>query len=220
PALDGEGFLHVDEDVSGLAIEVVRADGTSAALYDAGTEIEDVAAPGTGAWTAPSANNVKASPDGNKLDCTELQFADGVFDAGQIYSLRITDGQTTIMDYEAQVVFLSSSDDLVADVETALSNQSVDDAAARTLLALPNSASGALDGLPLYQDVPGPIVAGTSSDGSTTTLVDESNLDTYASDYFNDRFAVYVEGVGAACIRDFDNSGDATLTFDALPASA
>jgi len=55
PLLDGTGYLHVDEDVSGLIIQVVGADGTSVALYDVATELEDIAVIGT--YAAPSANN-------------------------------------------------------------------------------------------------------------------------------------------------------------------
>ncbi len=100
PELNGEGYLHVDEDVTGLAIAVIGADGVLVALYDAITELEDVAAPGTGAYTAPSAINARVSPDGQGAgDCTEIQFADAVY-AGQSHVvIRITDGQTTILDW-------------------------------------------------------------------------------------------------------------------------
>lgn len=117
PELNGEGFLHVDEDVSGLVIQVVNSAGGSVALYDAAAEIEDVAVAGT--WSAPSANNVRASPDAGSLDCTELQFADGVFDADQLYSLRISDGQATILDFTAQVVALSPMSDLSTAMQSA-----------------------------------------------------------------------------------------------------
>lgn len=126
PALDGETFLHVDEDVSNLTIEVVDSESVSIALYDAADELEDVAAPGTGVWTTPTASNVRVSPDGRSLDCTELQFADAVFDDGEIYSLRIGDGGATIMDYTAQVFFVADSTEAQADVTAALEAEGLD----------------------------------------------------------------------------------------------
>ena len=60
PEINGQGYLHVDEDVSGLIIEVVGVDGTSVARYDDGTEIEDIAVLGT--YAAPTASNVRVSP--------------------------------------------------------------------------------------------------------------------------------------------------------------
>jgi len=100
PKLNGEGYLHVDEDVSGLIISVIGADGAENFLFDVPTEIEDVAVPGTGAYTAPSANNVRVSPDGSiGGDCTEMQFADAVYSGEDWIQIRVTDGQTTIMDF-------------------------------------------------------------------------------------------------------------------------
>ena len=107
-SLTGSGFLHVDEDVSGLSIEIVDEFGVSLALYDDGTEIEDVAAPGTGAWTTPSANNVRVSPDGRSQDCTEMQFADTVFAGDDIAYIKVSDGETTIKDYVGQITFLAT----------------------------------------------------------------------------------------------------------------
>ncbi len=98
PALNGEGFLHVDEDVSGLIIQVVGVDGTSIALFDTGTEYEDIAVLGT--YAAPSANNVRVSPDAlTGGDCTQMMFADAVYSGEDWIQIRVTDGQTTIMDY-------------------------------------------------------------------------------------------------------------------------
>jgi len=106
--ITGSGFLHVDEDVANLSISVLDEQSVQLALYDAGAEIEDVVTPGTGAWTTPSANNVRASPDGNADDCTELQFLDTVFASDDIAWLRISDGQTTIKDYVGQITFLAT----------------------------------------------------------------------------------------------------------------
>jgi len=103
PELNGEGYLHVDEDVSGLIIEVVGSDGTSVARYDAGTEIEDISVLGT--YAAPSANNVRVSPDGLGGDCTQMMFADAVYAGQEWVTIRVTDGQTTIMDF-ARFVYL------------------------------------------------------------------------------------------------------------------
>ena len=98
PLLDGTGYLHVDEDVAGLIIQVVGADGTSVALYDTGTELEDIAAIGT--YAAPSANNVRVSPDAlTGGDCTQMMFADAVYSGEDWIQIRVTDGQTTIMDF-------------------------------------------------------------------------------------------------------------------------
>lgn len=106
-----ETFLHVDEDVSGLIVNIVGADGTSVGLYDAGAELEDIAVLGT--YAAPSANNVRVSPDTLGGDCTQLMFADSVY-AGQSHVvIRISDGGTTIMDFD-RYVYLDglTSDDL------------------------------------------------------------------------------------------------------------
>lgn len=124
PELNGEGFLHVDEDVSGLVIAVVGDDGAQVALYDAGTEFEDVAAPGTGAYTAPSANNVRVSPSGIAGgDCTEMQFADAVYNGQQWVTIKVSDGQSTIMDFE-RLVYLNFGTNaaMVQNVEDGISN--------------------------------------------------------------------------------------------------
>jgi hypothetical protein len=108
PAIDGQGYLHVDEDVANLVIVIIDQDGQTLALYDAATEIEDVAAPGTGAFTAPSANNIRVSPQGNTGgDCTEMQVSDGVWGAGgqDWVTITVSDGQTTIMDF-TRLLFL------------------------------------------------------------------------------------------------------------------
>ena len=82
---DPNVYIHADEDIASLAIEFLDEDGVSLGLYDAGTEIEDVAAPGTGAFTTPSANNVRVSPDGNGAgDCTEIQPPDAIFASDDI----------------------------------------------------------------------------------------------------------------------------------------
>lgn len=128
PALNGEGFLHVDEDVSGLVIEVIGADGQQVALYDAATAIEDVTSPGTGTYSAPSASNVRVSPDGGGLDCTEMQFANAVYDSQQWVTIRVGDGQTTIMDF-ARLVFMNrpSQTDFETYVANALSTANIAD---------------------------------------------------------------------------------------------
>jgi len=78
PELVGEECLHVDEDHASLVIKVIGADGTTIATYDAGTELEDIAAIGT--YAAPSANNVRVSPQANGgSDLTQMMFADAVY---------------------------------------------------------------------------------------------------------------------------------------------
>ncbi len=117
PELNGEGCLHLDEDIANLEIEVAGSDGVSDALYDVGGEIEDVAAPGTGAHTDPSANNVRVSPTGRSLDTTEFQFADAVFDGSEIKTLCVNDGETTIMGVCWQIFWTSDSTDNRADFQ-------------------------------------------------------------------------------------------------------
>lgn len=102
PALDGQGCLHVDEDVAGLVIKVIGDDGTTVATYDAGTEIEDIAAIGT--YATPSASNVRVSPQANGgADLTQMMFADSVYSGQQWVTITVSDGQTTIMDYTRTV---------------------------------------------------------------------------------------------------------------------
>jgi hypothetical protein len=109
PDITGQGCLHVDEDVSGLIIQVYGDDGTLVALYDADTEIEDVAAPGTGAYTAPSANNVRVSPQAaSGTDFTEMQFADAVYNGQDWITISVSDGQSTIMDFTRTVSLAKS----------------------------------------------------------------------------------------------------------------
>jgi hypothetical protein len=120
---DPEVFLHADEDVTDLVISVIGADGAGVALYDAGTKIEDVATPGTGAYTAPSASNVRVSPDGQGGgDCTEMQFANAVYDSQQWVTIRVT--SPVHMEF-TRLVYLnfSSSADATAAAETAIDNK-------------------------------------------------------------------------------------------------
>jgi hypothetical protein len=103
PALDGQGFLHLDEDISGLVIRVSGEDGTLVALYDSATEIEDIAVLGT--YAAPSANNVRVSPqNASGGDCTQMMFADAIWAGQKRVTITITDGQTTIMDWKVTVI--------------------------------------------------------------------------------------------------------------------
>jgi len=98
PELNGEGCLHVDEDVAGLIIQVYGADGVLVALYDADTEIEDIAVIGT--YAAPTASNVRVSPQAaSGADLTQMMFADAVYDSQPQVTICVSDGQTTIMDF-------------------------------------------------------------------------------------------------------------------------
>ncbi len=107
PALSGQGCLHVDEDVASLVITVIGSDGTTIATYDVDTELEDIAAIGT--YAAPSANNVRVSPQANGgSDLTQMMFADSVYNGQDWVVITVSDGQTTIMDYQ-RVVFLGKS---------------------------------------------------------------------------------------------------------------
>lgn len=107
PELNGQGCLHVDEDVANLVIKVIGADGTTIATYDDGTELEDIAAIGT--YAAPNANNVRVSPQSNGgADLTQMMFADSVYNGQDWITITVSDGQTTIMDY-SRVVFLAKS---------------------------------------------------------------------------------------------------------------
>ena len=102
PAIDGLGYLHLDEDVAGLILDVRAADGTQIALYDDGTEIEDIAVIGT--YAAPSANNVRVSPqNASGADCTQMMFADAIWAGQEQVTILISDGQTTIMDWKVTV---------------------------------------------------------------------------------------------------------------------
>ena len=105
---DPNVYIHADEDIANLVVEFLDEDGVSLGLYDAGTEIEDVATPGTGAWTTPSANNVRVSPDGNGVDCTEIQPPDTIFASDDIVRLRISDGGTTLLDFDEQITLLAT----------------------------------------------------------------------------------------------------------------
>lgn len=110
PAISGQGCLHVDEDVANLVIEVAGCDGQVIATYDDPTEQEDVAAPGTGAHTAPSANNVRVSPQGGAgSDLTEMQFADTVYAGENCVTIDVSDGMTTIMDFQRKVIMVDES---------------------------------------------------------------------------------------------------------------
>jgi hypothetical protein len=103
PAIDGQGYVAINDTVSGLIIEIRGADGTQIALYDAATEIEDVALIGT--YSAPSANNIRASSEGSTgADCTQIQVADAVWSGQERVTITITDGQTTIMDWSVKVI--------------------------------------------------------------------------------------------------------------------
>ncbi len=108
-SISGQGCLHADEDIANLVIKVTGAGGDVIFLYDIGTELEDVTAPGTKAYSAPSANNVRVSPQGGAgADQTEIQFADAVYNGEDWITFCITDGQTTIMDF-CRTVFLAKS---------------------------------------------------------------------------------------------------------------
>lgn len=106
PELNGEGCLHVDEDVSGLIVQVYGDDGSLVALYDAGTEIEDISAIGT--YAAPSASNVRVSPQAaSGADLTQIMLADAVYASQTHVSICVSDGETTIMDF-CRFVYLDS----------------------------------------------------------------------------------------------------------------
>ena len=118
---DPNVYIHADEDIASLAIEFLDEDGVSLGLYDAGTEIEDVAAPGTGAFTTPSANNVRVSPDGNGAgDCTEIQPPDAIFASDDIVRLRISDGGTTLLDFDEQITLLATEISTRASIQAEL----------------------------------------------------------------------------------------------------
>ena len=105
---DPNVYIHADEDIANLVVEFLDEEGVSLGLYDDATEIEDVAAPGTGAFTTPSANNVRVSPDGNAVDCTEIQPPDAIFASDDIVRLRISDGGTTLLDFDEQITLLAT----------------------------------------------------------------------------------------------------------------
>lgn len=107
PGITGQGCLHVDEDVANLVINVIAPDGTNIAVYDAGTEIEDISVIGT--YAAPSANNVRVSPQANSgSDYTQMMFADSVFNGQEYVIISVSDGESTIMDFERKVVLSDS----------------------------------------------------------------------------------------------------------------
>jgi hypothetical protein len=226
PEINGEGFLHVDEDVSGLEIEVVNTSGVSVALYDAATEQEDVAAPGTGAWTVPSANNVRVGPDGRDLDCTELQFANGVFDDQEIRSLRISDGQLTIMDFNAPVVFLATSADFLADLDTGLAAYGPTGVATELNVNANETKIDAIDDYvdtevaTLLEALVGLGAEFTADSGTTTTIVDAA-LTQATNDWFLGQGVTFTSGTLAgqtACITGFTAASD-TLTITAVTAT-
>lgn len=101
PELDGQTCLHVDEDHANLVIEVLAEDGTQIALYDAGTELEDIATIGT--YAAPSGSNVRVSPQGGVTpdgpDLTQIMFADSVYSGESLITFCISDGGVLIMDF-------------------------------------------------------------------------------------------------------------------------
>jgi len=102
PAVSGIGCLHVDEDVSGLIVSILSCDGAQIALYDDPTEVEDIAVIGT--YAAPSANNVRVSPQGNSgSDLTQMMFADSVYSGQECIVIDVSDGESTIMDYQRRV---------------------------------------------------------------------------------------------------------------------
>jgi hypothetical protein len=107
PDISGVGCLHVDEDVSGLIVQVYGDDGVLVALYDAATEIEDIAAIGT--YAAPSASNVRVSPQAaSGADYTQMMLADAVYNGQDWITISVSDGQTTILDFK-RTVYLAKS---------------------------------------------------------------------------------------------------------------
>jgi hypothetical protein len=103
PAVDGQGYLHLDEDISGLVVTVRGDDGTEVALYDDPTEFEDIAVIGT--YAAPSANNVRVSPQNTSGgDCTQMMFADAIWSGQKWVTIIISDAQTTLMDWKVTVI--------------------------------------------------------------------------------------------------------------------
>jgi len=122
-ALDGIGCLHVDEDVANLVINVIGADGVNIAVYDVVGEQEDIAAIGT--YAAPSANNVRVSPQANAgSDLTQMMFADAVYAGEDWVTISVSDGQVTIMDFHRWVDLRSNANDLVVLTGTADSGNS------------------------------------------------------------------------------------------------
>lgn len=101
PDISGQQCLHVDEDVANLVLEVLGEDGTQVALYDAGTELEDIATIGT--YAAPSGSNVRVSPQGGATpdgpDLTQIMLADAVYAGENRITICISDGGVTIMDF-------------------------------------------------------------------------------------------------------------------------
>ncbi len=161
PELNGEGYLHVDEDVTGLIIQVVGVDGTSVALFDVGTEIEDIAVLGT--YAAPSANNVRVSPDAlTGGDCTQMMFADAVYAGEDWIQIRVTDGQTTIMDYTRWVYL-----DLLTSRSTGLVLEpvAITTVTSQTVFVLPSGASN----IDAYNELTAYIVGGTEECNKTVT---------------------------------------------------
>ena len=59
-----------------------------------------------GTYAAPSANNVRVSPqNASGGDCTQMMFADAVYANQDHITITVSDGQTTIMDYTRTVYF-------------------------------------------------------------------------------------------------------------------
>jgi hypothetical protein len=131
PDISGQTCLHVDEDVPNLVIEVLGEDGTQVALYDTGTELEDIASIGT--YAAPSANNVRVSPQGGASpvgpDLTQIMLADAVYAGEARISICITDGGVTIMDFCRTVemgAIIASLATIDANVDSVLADTGTD----------------------------------------------------------------------------------------------
>jgi hypothetical protein len=133
PDIAGVGCLHVDEDVSGLVIEIIGDDGTTIATYDDAAEQEDIATIGT--YAAPSASNVRVSPQGNAgSDFTQMMLADAVYSGQDWITISVSDGQQTILDFK-RTVYLSKP------TITAQNDTTIATLASQTSFTLTNGSS-------------------------------------------------------------------------------
>ena len=88
------------------------SDGVNIAVYDAATEQEDIAVIGT--YATPTALNVRVSPQANSSsDFTQMMFADSVYAGQDWIVIDVTDGQTTIMDFQRFVDLRSNARDSI-----------------------------------------------------------------------------------------------------------
>lgn len=140
PELNGQGCLHVDEDVANLNITVIGADGTTIAVYDAATEQEDIVLIGT--YSAPSAINVRVSPQANGgADLTQMMFANSIYVGEDWIKITVSDGQVTIMDFDRWVYMADEQSVNVASMDADTVTAA---AVATNAIGAPELATGAI----------------------------------------------------------------------------